>query len=313
MTAAMLLSLAAASARANEVEAPSPAPAAAPDPPPAIGGPSNCPRPDAVWAELITLIPRGRLNARLGAIGGGQALVAEIVDLGLSYRILAAGQMREYRDERRDCAYRARIAAVFAALSIDPAEVSPPSPPRAPPAPPVAAARNAPLPIARIDLGITVVGGLGTNDRATDVGAELRYSGGRRWLGPTGGITALPPVDTTVGGLRLRQWRLPVDAGLRARMAGTRLERYIEVGLSAALLSERALDLVDSRSQMTVEVGLRVGLGICAAHARFAPFASLSAELVPHPPSVFALPVGTAGQTPFVWIGATAGLSLSIL
>ncbi|HEY4185342.1 MAG TPA: hypothetical protein VGP07_09750 [Polyangia bacterium] len=262
---------------------------------------------------MITLIPRERLNARLGAIGGGQAPVAELVDLGLSYRILAAGQMREYRDERRDCASRARVAAVFVALSIDPAETSPVSPPSARPAPPVAVAGNAPLSVARIDLGVTVQGGFGTNDRVTDVGGELRCSGGRRWFGPAGGITVMLPVDTTVGGLRLRQWRLPVDVGLRVRVPGTRLERYLEVGLSAALLSERALALVDSRSRTALEVGLRVGMGIHAANARFAPFASLSAELVPHPPSVFALPVGTAGHTPSVWIGATAGLSLSFL
>ena len=49
-----------------------------------------------------------------------QTPLVEIIDLGVPYRIIAAGQVREYRDESRDCAYRARIAAVFVALAIDP-------------------------------------------------------------------------------------------------------------------------------------------------------------------------------------------------
>ena len=88
-----------------------------------IGGPSNCPRPDAVWSELVTLVPPERLEARLRAVTRGKTPLVEIVDLGVPYRILAAGQVREYRDESRDCAYRARIAAVFVALAIDPAEL----------------------------------------------------------------------------------------------------------------------------------------------------------------------------------------------
>ena len=33
-----------------------------------IGGPSTCPRPEAVWSELVTLVPRERLEARLRAV-----------------------------------------------------------------------------------------------------------------------------------------------------------------------------------------------------------------------------------------------------
>jgi hypothetical protein len=311
----------------------SPADAAAPDKPtvqttPAasvpfnassvIGGPSTCPRPETVWSELVTLVPRERLEARLRAVTRDKTPLVEIVDLGVPYRILAAGQIREYRDESRDCAYRARIAAVFVALAIDPAQwparsATPPSPP-----PPVAQAApppadDRPPPRARLDLGATAVGGLGPEDRVGQVGAELRWSAGRRRFGPAAGVTALLPVDNTVGGVRLRQWRLPIDAGVRARIAGPRFERYGELGLSAALLSERALDLATSRSQTGIELGLRLAVGVHASHGRLAPFAALSGELVPAPPAIFALPAGTVGHTPIFWIGATAGASLSFL
>ena len=335
LAAAALLTLAvgvgslARAASPDEPKLPtSPVAAAAPTPPTpfdgssVIGGPSTCPRPDAVWSELVTLVPPERLEARLRAVARGKTPLVELVDLGVPYRILAAGQVREYRDESRDCAYRARIAAVFVALAIDPAELpaQPSMPTAVPPAAPPPVPRVAPEPVdelqsprARLDLGATIVGGLGPEDHVGQVGAELRWSAGRHWLGPEAGVTALLPVDNTVGGVRLRQWRLPVDAGLRARSAGPRFERYGELGVSAALLSERALDLASSSSQTGLELGLRLAVGVHASHARCAPFAALSAELVPLPPAIFALPAGTVGHTPIFWIGATAGASLSFL
>ncbi len=66
-------------------------------------------------------------------------------------------------------------------------------------------------------------------------------------------------------------------------------------------------------SATAVEVGLRAGAGVHATRGRFAPFVAVAAELVPLPPSVFALPAGNVGHTPLFWIGATAGASLSFL
>ncbi|HEY4395600.1 MAG TPA: hypothetical protein VGP64_16130 [Polyangia bacterium] len=296
---------------ADEPPAPGPAPAP-PAPAAAIGGPSTCPRPAAVFDELLTLVPRERLEARLRAIARGKTPVVEIVDLGVPYRIIAAGQVREYRDESRDCAYRARIAAVFVALAIDPAElIAPPAPPPPPaPAPLPAPAMEAPPPVARLDLGATVLGGIGSGDRGADFGAELRWAGGRGRVGPEAGLLALLPVDNTIGGVRLRQWRLPVDAGVRARIVGPRFERYGEIGLAAALLSVRALDLASPRSQTALELGVHIAVGLHATGHRLAPFAALAVELVPDPPAVFALPAGTVGHTPLLWAGATAGASL---
>jgi hypothetical protein len=132
LAVAVLLGLAAAMgarARAASPEEPS-VPAPAPNPgaldglsnsSSMIGGPSACPRPDAVWNELVTLVPPERLEARLRTLPHDKTPLVELIDLGVPYRIVAAGQVREYRDETRDCAYRARIAAVFVALAIDPA------------------------------------------------------------------------------------------------------------------------------------------------------------------------------------------------
>ncbi len=329
LAAAALLALAAGmglpahAASPDGPTVPTAAPGPAPRPPvdgsSVIGGTSRCPRPDAVWNELVTLVPPERLETRLRAVTSGKTPLVELIDLGVPYRILAAGQVREYRDESRDCAYRARIAAVFVALAIDPAQLPAqpamptPAPQAAPPPVPQAALEELPTPRARLDLGATIVGGLGPEDHVGQVGAELRWSAGRHRLGPEAGVTALLPVDNSVGGVRLRQWRLPVDAGVRARSVGPRFERYGELGISAALLSERALDLASSRSQTGIEIGLRLAVGVHASRARLAPFAALSGELVPAPPAIFALPAGTVGHTPIFWIGATAGASLGFL
>ncbi len=324
LAAAAIGALGHGTARAADEQPAPTAPAAPIEPATAIGGPSVCPRPDAVWGELLTLVPRERLEARLRAVARGEAPAVEIFDLGVPYRIIAAGQVREYRDESHDCAYRARIAAVFVALAIDPAELvmpPPPTPPTAaapepaPAAPPAFAPGPAkmmdrPPPTARLDLGATALAGIGPDDRTGQIGAELRWARGGRRFGPEAGLTALLPVDNSVGGVRLRQWRLPVDAGVRAQIAGPRVERYGELGISVALLSERALDLASPKSQTALEIGLRIAVGLHATRGRVGPFAALGAVLVPDPPAVFALPAGAVGHTPLLWVGATAGASL---
>lgn len=283
----------------------------------AIGGPSTCPLPEAVWAELGTLVPRDRLNARLAAVAGQPGPVVQIIDLGVPYRVIAAGRVREYRDETRDCAYRARIAAVFVALAIDPAEISmgeptPPPSPRVPPPPPPPIAAG-PREVTHLELGATGDLGFGSGNRAAEAGAALRLAVGRRRFALVAGVRALAPGDTTLGGVRLHQWRLPVDIGVRAQLAGERFEPYGELGLCAALLSERALDLASAQSGTSLELGLRGSIGSrLATHTRFAPFAALEAELVPDPPQVFALPQGVVGHTPRLWIGATVGASLGL-
>jgi hypothetical protein len=306
-------------------------PASAEPPAPAdasslVAGPSACPQPEAVWAELGTLVPRERFEARLRAVAGATPPV-EIIDLGASYRVIAAGRVRTYKDEARDCANRARIAALFVALAIDPADIlpePPPAPPRPPPPPPpapasppppVPAAVEAPplpRPAVRLDLGGVVETGFASEATVTQGGVAVVIAVGRGRLAGVFGAVALAPVDTSAGGVRLRQWRLPLYAGVRGQLDGKRLEPYADVGLGAALLSERAPDLAAPQSQRAVELGVGASLG-ARLPTRLAPFAALHLELVPSPPAIFALPQGVVGHTPTLWIGLCAGLSLGFL
>ena len=286
-----------------------------------VVGESLCPVPDAIWQELVTLVPREHLISRLRTPGTKSAPI-RVEDLGATFRISLVAKSREYREEARDCAYRAKVAALFAALIIDPAalleaglcERPPCSTPPAP-VPPVPAATKAiptlpPQPLVRIELGPALITGLDGEHLAAHWGGALRLTLGRGRLVPVLGAAALWPADTSIGGVRLRQWRLPVDLGVRATLSGSRIDLYGEVGLAFALLSERGLDLYIARSPIGMELGGRVGLGArLARRAGLTPFVSLQVEFLPDPPSVSARPEGLAGRTPYVWMGACAGAS----
>jgi hypothetical protein len=285
-----------------------------------VGGSSTCPRPDAVLAELGTLLPADRLGARLRAYPGTPAVV-ELIDLGAPFQVVVGGRVRQYHDEPRDCAHRARVAAVFVALTIDPASVAAPAPPPPPPVSPPAAtieARTpgqAPRARARVDVAAAVDAGLGSRDRVTQTGVAARLTIGGGRLAFVAGAIALWPVDTSVGGVRLRQRRLPFDAGVRASFTERRgLVPYGELGLCVAVLSETALELAAANSRTTVELGARAAFGVRrAGAARLAPFAALHVELIPSPAEIYALPQGVAGHTPYFWVGASVGASLGLL
>ncbi len=291
---------------------------------PAVVGTGDCPAPQAVSAELATLLPADRPTGTARAAGP-----VEIADLGGLFRVIVAGRVREYRDEGRDCAHRARAAAVFVALTLNPASLAePPAPapmptPTPTPVPPLPATPpppDAPLPVdldlavVRLELGAAIDVGLGADAPIAHPGVALRIAAGRGRLALTAGTAALLPVDAAVGGVDLRQWRLPVDAGVRVRFDAGKLAPYAELGLGATLVSERAVDLATtSGRQYGTELGIRAAIGArLVTRARLAAFAALQAELVPSPVTIFALPRGEAGSTPAVWLGATVGGSVGL-
>jgi len=285
-------------------------------------GESLCPLPDAIWQELVTLVPRERLLARLRGQGKANASI-QVEDLGSMFRVSVLDKVREYREEARECAYRAKVAALFVALIIDPAALlnaglceQPPCSPAPEPAPPTRIEIQAPPPalpprtLVRIELSPTFITGLGAKDLAAHWGGALRFALGRGLVVPVLGAAALWPADTTVGYLQLRQWRLPVDFGIRATLPSSWIDFYGELGFAFALLSEQARDLATAKTQTGIELGGHVSLGArLARRAGLTPFISWQAEFLPDPPRVFALPEGVAGRTPYVWMRACVGAS----
>ncbi len=106
---------------------------------------------------------------------------------------------------------------------------------------------------------------------------------------------------------------MPVDIGVRATATTGSLSWYGEIGLVAAILGERGLDLWANKSGTALELGARLSLAArWESSANVAPFLALSLDAIPDPPSVAALPLGTVGRTSHLWLGASLGLSWGI-
>lgn len=291
---------------------------AVPDQPPdAVEGISVCPDPRTVWLALSALIGPEKLEDRLRTLpdtGGPRVTVA---DLGTAFRVHAGGQSREYRDESRDCANRARLAALFVALTIDSVEQTAVAKvgPSLPVPPIVRAPVNGPVdspPRQRsVHLEMGVDGQVGVPSTAAP-GGLLRVTWGTGRLVMLGGLRATLPMDATMAGVRVRQWRAAVDVAARVRWSEDRpVSPFAELGLVTARLFARAPDLATSDERTGTELGILAGAGMSFRRRTWgAPFLLLEAEIDPDPPTFSALPIGSLGRTPYVWLSATAGLSL---
>jgi hypothetical protein len=164
-------------------------------------------------------------------------------------------------------------------------------------------------------VGAAAEGGIGPDARIGQIGVGLRLGYGAGPLSLSAGTAALAPVETAIGGLRVRHLRVPVDAGVRAQTAiavgaRQRLQPYAELGGVLAVVRESALDLVTNHAPLEIELGVRGGAGVYLVSASpLTPFLSLAGVFVPAPGAVFALPRGVVGHTPSLWLGATAGVA----
>lgn len=297
-------------------------------PPIPVTGSSPCPTPDAVWQELTRLFQPQDLAARLSAADRASVPI-RVEDLGVAFRVSALGTTRQYREEARDCRRRARTSALFAALVLDPtamldasspAPPPPPPPPVPPPAlPPAASPTSAPQEseavraLVRIEGGAVVQTGLDGQTRVASVGAAFRLAVGRGLVVPVLGVGVFLPSQTEIGGVRLRQWRLPADLSMRLTMPFGGVDWYGEAGLAVAAVREQALDVMTPRAATGMELGFRAALGARLGPLRgFAPFVLLQLDYLPDPPTIAILPAGEVGQTPHAWLVACVGLSWGI-
>ena len=97
---------------------------------------SGCPTREAVAAALSPALAHIRPN--LDPLPSDFRLA----DLGDAFEVTVGRQVQRYADAARDCAERARVAAVFVALAMNPPSLEPPRP--APPVPPPAVQQRQP-------------------------------------------------------------------------------------------------------------------------------------------------------------------------
>lgn len=274
---------------------------------------SSCPSADEVLKELAPLMAHTRVSAGEGAAPPDSAS-ASIDDQGDRVRIRVATEERVFKDAGRSCGERARTAAVFIGLVLDP-PVFPEAKPRPAPAQP------APRPVAErpqhrataltLELGplleaapisdaaqLPLAGGFGAR---LAWGRGLAVAVGAAFLLPT--RLALPAADA-------RAVWLPFDVSLRGTHEAGPVGLAAELGPELALLFVSGDRVKNPRTSTRVEPGARAALSLTwGMSSQLGAFVSLFGVWRPVPYRFRVNPDLPSGTTPPLWLGASLGLS----
>jgi hypothetical protein len=285
-----------------------------------VSGSGTCPDPQLVETMLRSFdLPSGSLHDRG---------TPEVNDLGDRFRVSAAGHVREYDDPSHDCAERARIAAVFAALTLAPPELLPEAPPPPPPPPaPVPAAAEAPRPPFRSGNGGGPPWGrfeaagrfegapaLADSQAFFEGGAMIRLALG--WSASWGaelGVGLLASRIMQLDGAKAREQRFPFELGVRWRTREAPFELAVALGLSGAWFTTEGNELAVSDRQSRLDLGLGAALqGRWPSTSRLAPFLGVRAQYFPRAYGFSVTGRGDVGSTPKFRVAGEIGLSVAL-
>jgi hypothetical protein len=278
---------------------------------PAIEANGSCPTAEEVSATLAPLVGSLAPNRLVeGAL--------RVNDLGDRFEVAAAGQTRQYLDAARDCSERARVAAVFIALALNPP--APPTVPRVDAGPPAEPSgpevTGVPSPLwARLALGGRIElapAADGRSSPAASFGGELQAAVGKAVFGAIVAGGVLAPTVVTFGSVQVRQQRLPfrVAATARHKIPGP-FELTGDLGLSFVVLRLRGegLDTVEPATRLDIGGRAGLALSLLSLASSWAPFLALHVEYFPRPYEFEVGPLGRIGSTNRLWLGASVGLS----
>ena len=277
---------------------------------------SSCPSAAEVIQELTPLLPHTQIEPSGGDDRKPAAESASINDQGERVRVRVAGQERVFRDPERSCRERARTAAVFIGLVVDPPilpEVER-APPKPLPAPPPQRAQPKPSPPGTpltLELGplleaapisdaqqVPLAGGFGGR---LAWGRGLSLVAGAAFLLPT--RLALPQADARL------VW-LPFDLALRATQEVETLALAAELGPEFALLFVSGERVKNPRTSTRLELGARGAVSLTwSMSTHLGAFMTLFGVWRPKPYEFRVNPGLESGTTPPLWVGASLGLS----
>ncbi len=235
--------------------------------------------------------------------------------------VTVGDRSRTYADPKRDCDERARVGAVFAALTLYPPRPLP-DPEHAEPAPaPVVAEPVAPPPApgsravrVEISLGPRVDRALDTKTPSS-LGAEVRTAIMAHSFGATLGFTFHGATTVPLSGASVEEQRLTLDLSLRYSPATHPLWIAVDVGPAPTMRRFFGVDLPVVLRQTRFDVAARlatlVGLDLPTS-LRALPLCAFlggSVEYEPTPYTVTVVPDGAVGRAPRAWIGGIIGVS----
>ncbi|HEY8927223.1 MAG TPA: hypothetical protein VIU64_22725 [Polyangia bacterium] len=292
---------------------PAPSGMRVPAPPLALQVVGACPTQGAVMSLLSPVLAADSLPAA--------AEPPRVIDLGDRYVVAAAGQSGLYSDPGRDCGERARVAAVFIALALNPPALAAasPAPVAAPPPEPLPrpVAAKPPSPAGRAWREVAVAGrvdlAFDEADAPGDVtaGPELRLATGREEWGVALTAAALWPTTTQFAAVSVRQQRFPFGATVVFRRpVKSWLELGGEAGLALAVLRLRANEIEANTASTRLDLGARLVLEAVGPRGDgWALFAALRGEIFPRVYVLDTDPLKKVGVTHHYWWGASLGIS----
>lgn len=278
----------------------------------AIQADGRCPAAERVQRQLGPLLADTTLL--LGASASGET--AWVGDHGDQFTVKVRHVERVIADADRDCEERARIAAVFIALVVDPPlpptgdsgtvppqsphPVAEPSPPPSPPEPGPSLASMA---------GATAALAPGSEgSRTWGAGPVLRLLAGRPEWDISLAAAFLSPAKLTLdaGGVRLT--RVPFDVSGSLLFGVPTVRGAVGAGLAGDLLHLSGTELVRPQSSVRFDVGFRSHLGLrVLLGSGIWGVAEMSGRYFPRPYEFEVPPRGIVGKTPSVWLATTVG------
>jgi hypothetical protein len=268
-----------------------------------VDSPGDCPRSADVDAALAQV-----LSARSDRTSSATVTVR---DLGTSWSVQVAGRSATYSDPARNCLERTKIAAVFAALVLEPPDTWQPSP--APPVRESTGSTRVPR-THRLDVApeFLVAPGAGERSSALTWGGSLRWLASGERFGLTAGLEAGYPAVAKVQQFEMSLGRVSLDVSARLSRRWGGAELGIEIGPYGALLLAQGRGLYMNGSSTHIDAGGRLGFRVQTVGRRVSPFLALQTEVGARHFSLMVDPIGDVGTAPRIWLGLLAGASISL-
>ncbi len=214
----------------------------------------------------------------------------------------------------RDCVERARVAAVFVALAVNPPSI------QSPPPPPVPAAQVPPTPIRErswLSVGVAarIDDALGGGDRTaggTTAGGELEVAAGRESFGLSATVGVVTSSENTNDAVRVGPQRFPWTASSATvrRRVGARLELRGDLGASLTPFTLHGQGLETTLPVTRFDAGARAAVELRILMRALVPFVGLHAEYFPRTYEISVAPLGDIGATAPFQIGLSLGLAI---
>ena len=271
---------------------------------------SGCPTRQAVAAALSPALAHIRPN--LDPLPSDFRLA----DLGDAFEVTVGRQVQRYADAARDCAERARVAAVFVALAMNPPSLEPPRAP--PPLPPPAVQPPPPAPereMSWLSVGVAarIDGAVGGGNDATSgvtAGGELDVAFGRGSFGIEAGAGLVTSTQNRIGSVQVTQQRFPCNLSVAfRRRAGAHLEMGAALGASLTPFTLHGQGLDMTLPVTRFDAGARFALELRVARPALTPYASLHVEYFPRTYEISVDPLGNIGTTAPLQIGLAVGVA----